>query len=323
MDGNIRRQINTGFHLDKVWYSVLFQMMVALYAMQIHKIYFNDFTVEDNIYIKDISTYGAVTKYWKYIIDGCHYYIPNYGYVVMIDSNFKDLPSQTQNLVCPTPKTDYKIYSKFLDPNISDQQFKEQTFEQFKRSMDSNVFDQAFVNTGGCKPPPEVIFLLNQIKTQLSTDTDKGIGKYLYTYMRRFMNNRTGTYLKETEVTNIRRDEQKDFMKGHLVVYEDGSSSYKFVIFIGLSNVGVAQILTKNDPTNEDVIEMTVPITSLYGYTKMEPVVQNFKPNESSLNEDDLLETYVMSGANASSAMIRPATQQESSSTIRPAAQQN
>jgi hypothetical protein len=295
MDGNIRRQINTGFHLDKVWYSVLFQIMTALYAAQIHKIYFHDFTVEDNIYIKDVSTFGAVTKYWKYIIDGFHYYIPNYGYIAMIDSNFKDLPSQlTMNTICPAVKTEYKIYSKFLDPNISELQFKEQTFEAFKRSFDSNVFDQSFVNFGGCKPPPEVIFLLNQIKTQASNDTDKDIGKYLHTYMRRFMNNRTGTYLKETEVGNIRRDEQKDFKKGQLVVYEDGTSSYKFVIFVGLSNTGVANILTKNEPSNEDVIEMTVPVTSLYGYTKMEPVIQSFKPNESSLTEDDLLETYVM-----------------------------
>lgn len=295
MDGNIRRQINTGFHLDKVWYSIIFQIMAAMYCMQIHKIFYSDFTVEDNIYIKDINVFGAATKYWKYKIDGCNYYIPNYGYIIMIDSNYKDLTSNTSIINCPGNK--HKLYAKFLDNNnISDANFKEQTFESFKKSMDCNIYDQSFVNFGGCKPPPEIMFLLNQISTQINTDNDKGIGKYLYTFMRRFMNNRVGTYLKETEIGNIRKDEQKNFMKGQLVVYEDGSSSYKFVIYISLHSIGVANILNKNDPTNEDIIEMQVPITSLYSYTKMEPVTQNFRPNESNLNEDDLLETYIING---------------------------
>lgn len=296
MDGNIRRQINTGFHLDKVWYSVLFQIMAALYCMQIHNIFFYDFTAEDNIYIKDVNIYGPATRYWKYIIDGISYYVPNYGYIALIDSNYKDLPGTTTPMSitdCEKPKQ-YKIYTKFLDPNISQTEFIDKTFEAFKKAMDCNIYDQSFINSGGCKPPPEVLFLLSQIQTMINSDKDKDIGKYLYTFMRRFMNNRVGSYLRETEIQNIRRDEQKDFVKGQIVIYEDGSSSYKFVIFLGLTETGIARILTKNDPINEDIIEMTVPVTSLYGYTKMEPIIQNFRPNESILNEDDLLETYVI-----------------------------
>ena len=61
-----------------------------------------------------------------------------------------------------------------------------------------------------------------------------------------------------------------------------------------MSNIGTALILTRDDPTNVDIIESSVLLTSLYGYSNMEPIVQNFKPNESNLGEDDLLETYVM-----------------------------
>lgn len=296
VDGNIKRQINTGFHLDKVWYSVIFQIIIAMYCLQIHKIFFNEFTAEDNIYIKDISSHGPATRYWKYKIDGIDYFIPNYGYVVMIDSNYKDLPAVDCNNLLNKPELfkPYKIYAKFMDENIPDQEFDNKTFEAFTRAVDSNIYDQTFVDNGGCKPPPEVLFLLNQIKTYTCSDTDKQISKYPYMFMRRFMNNRIGSYLKETEVQNIRRDEQKDFVRGQLIVYEDGSSSYKFVMFINLANVGVATILSKNDPTNEDIIEMQVPVTSLYGYSKMDPIVQNFKPNESLLNEEDLLETYVL-----------------------------
>jgi len=293
MDGNIRRLINTGFHLDKVWYSVIFQIMSGMYALQINNVCFQDFTPEDNIYIKDISAWGTATRYWKYKIDGIDYYIPNYGYSVLIDSNYKDLPGMDTSVLlsgCPQKTGLHKIYAKFLNDTID---FKNETFKAFQKAVDCNIFDQSFINCGGCRPPPEVLFLLNQIKSQSNIDPDKDIGKYIYTNMRRFMNNRTGTYLKETEIPNIRRDEQKDFMKGQLVVYEDGSSSYKFVIFVKLDQ-GKAIILTRNDPRNEDIIEMSVPVTSLYGYSKMEPIVQNYKPNESVLNEDDMLEVYVM-----------------------------
>ena len=293
-DGNVRRQINTGFHLDKVWYGVLFQLMAAMYCMQINKIYFTDFTVEDNIYIKDVGAYGAATRYWKYKIDGIDYYIPNYGYVVLVDSNFKDLSTRNTSILdCPRENT-YKINSQFLQCVQEETiDYKSKTFENFIKAMDSNIYDQSFINDGGCRPPPEVIFLLDQIKSYANSDNNKFIGEYIYKFMSRFVNNRTGTYLKDTEVANIRRDEQKNFQKGQIVVFEDGYSSYKFVILIGTTQ-GNANILTKNDPSNSDVVEITVPISSLYGYSRMEPILQNFRPNESNLNEDDLLETYIM-----------------------------
>lgn len=302
IDGNVKRQINTGFHQDKVWYSVLFQIIVALYCMQIHKICFNDFTAEDNIYIKDLNISGSVTKYWKYKIDGIDYYIPNYGYVVWIDTNFKDIDLATTttlntytSLSTTTAKT-HKIYAEFLDDKID---FNSKCFEAFIKSIDTNMFTQEFLNDGGCTPPPEVIFLMNQIRDEASADTNKNIGKYLWKYMKQFMNNRIGSYLKETEIANIRKEDQKDFTKGSMVVYEDGSSSYKFALFIdlvtnGTTSTGTATILYKNDPTNDDIIEIQVPVTSLYMYSKAEPIMQNYKPTEAILNEEDLLETYIL-----------------------------
>jgi len=300
IDGNIKRQINTGFHLDKVWYSIIFQIQIAMYCLQIHKIFINDFSAEDHIYIKDISPGGPATKFWKYVVDGIDYYIPNYGYLVMIDNNFKDIPGVQTSVLNPTclgrniTPGAHKIYAKCLDDNITDDQFKQYTFDSFRKALDINIFDQSFINQGGCPPPPEIKHLLGQISSEASTDKDKLIGKYIYTYSRRFMNNRVGSYLKEIEIQNIRRDEQRNITRGQLVVYEDASSSYKFVLFIKLDPNGIATILTKNDPTNEDIIAISIPVTSLYAYSKMEQIVQNFKPNESSLNEDDLLETYII-----------------------------
>jgi len=297
INGNIRTLINTGFHLDKVWYSVLFQIMVATYCMQIHKIYINNFTPEDNIYIKDINTQGSATNYWNYKIDGIDYYIPNYGYIAVIDSNYKNLKQDTrilQNVIKNQKSCKHKILAKFLDNNIPDNLFKEYSFNAFKISVDSNIYNQSFIDNGGCSPPPEVISLMNKIKKQISNDKNNEIGPYIYNFMRQFMNNRIGTYLKEKEVANIRQNESKNFKKGDIIVYEDGSSSYKFVLFIETEENGRIHILSKNNPKDTDIIDMRVPLTSLFSYSKMTPVVQNYKPNESMLNEDDLIETYVI-----------------------------
>ena len=47
-----------------------------------------NFSLEDNIFVKDIYSNTEVLGYWKYIVDGISYYIPNYGYILLIDSNF-------------------------------------------------------------------------------------------------------------------------------------------------------------------------------------------------------------------------------------------
>ena len=119
--------------------------------------------------------------------------------------------------------------------------------------------------------------------------------------MNKFMNNRIGTYLKEQEIIHIRHDDLKDFKKGQMLVYEESAGTYRFVLFLDVT-AGVATVLTKkntsqNDPQyvdkeNEMIIQAKVNITTLSNYSLTEPIVQNFKPTESNLNEDNILETY-------------------------------
>lgn len=278
MDGNIKRQITTGFHLNKVWFSIIFQMTVAMYGLQIHQIVFNNFSVENNIYIKEITKSGVATQYWKYKIDGIDYYIPNYGYILLVDTNYSD--------VNPPGK---KIYGAMFSDSMN---FKAESFKAFKKAIDPNVFDQTFMNYGGCKPPQDVLALLGTMHSEASNDTNYEIGKYIYKYFGRFLSNRVGTYLKELEVPNIRKDE-KNWVKGQILVHED-SNYYRFVMFVE-NNGGQVKILTKNNTTDNDIIEKTVHVGALYGYSKMESIVQTYKPNESNLDENDLLETYTMS----------------------------
>jgi len=107
------------------------------------------------------------------------------------------------------------------------------------------------------------------------------------------MNNRIGTYLKETEVTNIRKTDAKEFVRGNIIIYEEAANTYKFVLFYHEIKPGVIRILTKDSKSSE-IIENDVAISLLYNYSKVEPITQSFKINESNMNEDDLLETYIL-----------------------------
>jgi hypothetical protein len=84
-EGNTRRMINTGYHNDKVWKSIYFQLMVALYVLHLNKININNFSLENNVFIKDLAVDGAATSYWKYKINGIEYFIPNMGSLLMVD----------------------------------------------------------------------------------------------------------------------------------------------------------------------------------------------------------------------------------------------
>jgi hypothetical protein len=294
IDGNIKQMINIGYHEEIQWYSVLFQLMISMYVMQIHGIVFNEFTLEDNVFVKDLNIHGPITKYWKYKIDGIDYYVPNCGYLVMIDSNFKDIKQSTSSFFKNSAKS-HKIYGKIFgeESDMKTNEIDALTFESFKTAFNRNAFDTSFIDNSGCMPPPDITTFMDSITNDISQGVSKNVGDYVFKFMRRFMNNRIGTYLTDVEKNNIRRDDHKTFIKGQMPVLEDSSGIYKFVLFIEEKGQGTAHILTKEDGKT-DLIDKVVPISSLYNYSKAEPIVQSFKPNEGSLNDEEMLETYIV-----------------------------
>ena len=299
--GNVREMINRGIHDENEWMNVLFQTMVGLYVMQINKIFINNFSLENNVLIKDLTVRGAITNFWKYKIDDMDFYLPNLGYLVLIDSNFRDLnnntATQSESTFNKVPITNTsKLNGKFLGKNckLSDVEISEKVFEMFANTFNPNVFDKEFDKLGGCKPPGEVMNLMSKISGQIASDKDRDIKKYIIEHMTKYLHNRTGTYLREAEALNIRKEDTREFKKGQVVVFEDGFGTYKFVIYIDTLPDGKAKILTKDDANDADIIENTVAITTLSNYSRAEPIAQNYKPNEANMNEDDLLETYVI-----------------------------
>lgn len=296
--GNVRKMINSGFHNDNVWMSIIFQIMVIFDVLQKNGIIINNFDIESNLYVKDLSTTN-ITGYWKYKIDNIDFYVPNYGYLVLFDLSYKDMASSTllsaATPVTVTPTIKPKLEGSIFGDTINETVARNHVFELFKTTLNANnLFSAAFIANGGCKPNDTVLQKLKAIFDKASTavnDSDKIITNYIIEFMNIFVNNRVGTYLKETEVANVRRDMINEFKRGQIVVELVDANTYKFAII--LSDEGLAcNIITKDDANN--IITRMISKSAILAYSRVETVQQTFKPGESNLNEEELLETYIL-----------------------------
>jgi|SaaInlStandDraft_4_1057021.scaffolds.fasta_scaffold16605_1 hypothetical protein len=285
--GNIRRMIHTGYHDDDTWISVLFQIAVACYVLQVHEIAFYNFSIENNVYIRDLNNPSPGSTYWIYQVDGMNYYIPNYGSLALIDTDFRDLPKSGKKM--------HKIYGNFYGTEKWDpKELKENMFRGFTQCLSPNNYSKVFTNQGGTKPPEKIIKFLSLVYSDISKPSHStNIGDYVYKHFRMFLHNRIGTYLKDTELANIRRDDPSPYSKGQLVVREVGRDTYKWVMYIKPAD-GINQsiVLSKSDSLNDDIIEKTVANDSLINYYHSAPLEQKMKTPSLNFNEDNLLETY-------------------------------
>lgn len=294
-NGNVKIMVNTGYHSSEVWRSVIMQLMIGLYVMQLHNIAISNFNMENNVYIKDISDKYVVNKYWKYKINGFDYYVPNYGYLLLIDSNYADVDV---GLNTPNNNKIFKMYSDVIYNNENGTEtkssIKQKCFEAFKNTINPNIFSLSFLNIGGSKPSDDIIALLTSIHDDASNNSEIDIHYYIIKYMSMYLNNRIGTYIKENEIPNIKKDAVQQFKKGQIVAYLVDYDTYKFAIFVSEESNNQLKILYSNDPDNRKLYEKNVPVGNVFYYASSN-VTQNYKPKEVQLNEESLLETYNIS----------------------------
>ncbi len=296
IQNNIKKMIYTGFYSEKIWYSILFQLMAALYTMQKHNFIVHDFSVENNVFIRDLVVEPTNIKHWKYRIENIDYYIPNYGYLVMIDSKYQDINKN----ITQHNKT-YKTYGEFID-KYDEKDIKNRCFTAFRNCFTNNIFSDVFIKNGGVKPPDSISEFISKIGSHINKYRDKtlDINFYITLCMTRFMNNRIGTILKSHEVAFIRTDDKTKFEKGQIIVYEYAYRNYKFVMY---DNIGKPDkpdeqnehdhlIFTKENPTDNDIVRKYLPGSKLYNFSAMEVVMQNYKLGEINFSEDNLIETY-------------------------------
>ena len=258
----IRTMINTGYHSNYQWMSILFQMLTAFHSLIKHKIYIPNFKLGENVYIYNIPNVPTNPKVWKYLVDGVEYFVPNYGDFVMIDSSFK-----TKNMK-DTIKTFGKDYIYINDYNtnknikIKDVKQYDEIYGYYIDDMltmliecfnISNFKDNVFYSRGGTVPEGKTLELINKIYIYLNhareNDTDNLFKNAIHMFMSPFLNNRVGTYLQEDETREQLQEINNNTPSGTYVVYLDKSGRYKIGVYVKNNN---ETSISKSDSKKED-----------------------------------------------------------------------
>jgi hypothetical protein len=287
--GNVRTQTRNGVHNELIWYNVLFQLVAGLYCMQKNGIYMRNFTLKKNVYIKELDTKSTPTC-WKYVIDGVQYYVPNYNYLVMIDTNYQDsedLTKPTTLLEGQTAKVMHKIEGRCVDDKIDPARIKEKSFEMFKAVMNSNNLTQG---ENGITVPSSIKTLVGKISGLINSNpTNTDIKSYIHEYLSAYVNNRVGTVRRTDEP-------EGDILDGSVkvgdIVMANNEKEYHVYLGISLRNLHKFLKSSKNDLITERYIVVEKPLTDFRKYTGVLP--QTIKPGQPSLSEDDLIETYIL-----------------------------
>jgi hypothetical protein len=313
--GPIRKMIHTGFHDIKVWQSVIFQLFAGLYTMYINKIAINELSIQNNIYIKDLHRDENNIGYWKYIIKGIDFYVPNMGYLVLIDSKYQELEGglETTEFQAIKPlRYKHRIYGEMFDDKVEDVDTLNIT-NMINIFSPNNFVSQEFTQYGGLKPPVEVINtlnimtnILNMYKTDLADavkknttvpDFDKTITDLLIRTQYHLLHNKIGTLVKDVEKDQL-IDDNISFKHGELVAHKiTGTKDDAFTWALYLENDGQTHRILTTDhvlmPDNK-VPKLTIKNVSQGDILRTYGVVeQNYKPNQK-LAEEDVLETYTI-----------------------------
>ena len=106
--------------------SVLFQVFYSLCVMKEHNIKMYNFTLENNFFIKDLFYNHNSIKHWVYKIDDVEFFVPNYGYLVLVDSRYYDKGLYERNNI--------QNFNKLLPFGQNDKRFKINCMKGLKKN---------------------------------------------------------------------------------------------------------------------------------------------------------------------------------------------
>lgn len=294
--GKIGRMLQDGFHSNEMWRNVLFQVMHSLYTMQVHGLYLYQMSIEDNVQIREIENSGKFSGYWQYVINGISYYLPNEGYLVMVDSSFKDIPPQDPVVSCG--KRVYKIQTGgAIGPSGPSgingvegtmAEAREGVFQNYRKIISTNAFGKEKSVTNNLVTPSEHVMQMIQ---GMMKDSERDLSKVIATHFRMFLNNRIGTYLDSaTEVPNI-RTASDPFRRGEMAILVIDADTFKWCLVLS-GGKSTIQVMTKENPKDSDMITKNIPIRNLRKYSQSATLTQS--SNDYDFSEEKLLETYVI-----------------------------
>lgn len=273
--GSRQNMIATGYHSLDVYRSIIFQIVYIFSVLQKERIDFEELSLENNFFIKDLNIDKNVQNYWIYNIDSVDYYVPNYGYLVLFDSKYSDIKNEDDNFK-------YKINSLSIFSNENDEfydcvttsgappvcKYHSELNRKFNEIISPNQFKNIVRTKCGVNLDDEVINLL----TTIYNNNNDPIYKKFFKCFPNYLHNRIGTYLLKSEVEIISILYRPNFndLKGKLIVYEWRFGMYKWVLYDTITNptTGQHQVYSKDD--NNNIIPILVYESSLYGYPSNE-----------------------------------------------------
>ena len=293
-DYNVKKQVYRGFKEDNEWNSVIAQMIISFYIMFTNNFTITDMEIKYNFYIKEVNFTRESTQYWKYTINGIDYYIPNYGSLLLIDSNYRELDIKDQN----NPK--FKIITENLGDDV--EKIKEMVLDNAIKCINFDNFTQDFKNSGGVVPSENVKKYLDDINKELvilkgvvKKDQYKEFQKIIQRVLKNYVHNRIGTPLRDPEIRYIAKGDVRPFRKGELILHESKWQNYEIVLFMGFKEKsdGECNIITRNS-NNKELIQKEIPVDILFHYSNNEIIKQDVKVGEPALNLDYIIENYVI-----------------------------
>ena len=314
--GPVKKMIQVGYHEPRIWYGVLFQMLVALQVLWKHKLSIRNMKLRDNIYIKDLLNNDQTNGYWKYILDGFEYFIPNNGYLVMIDTNYKDVNDSGLTVKGDPTNIKHKMIGEMvggfdttpivgLGPGVDDRsddmkELDKMQYENLKELLNPNNFSKEFTNDGGIHPGPEVATKFAQIhrdivaKAGWQNENGNLLG-IIPEHMTMFLHNRIGTPLSEDETKSVEPLIAAP-IRGKMYPAQQAAGVYYWILYLGAGvNPGDARVLSRDNFSDKYPISpKEIPVGDIQKFTSLYEIKQKYVPNEAKLSESDVLETYVI-----------------------------
>jgi hypothetical protein len=288
--GSVKKMISTGSHTPDVWKSMLFQLVYACAILQEKQIYIEKFSLENNVYIKDIFTDSNAIGSWIYKVNGVDYYIPNYGYILMIDSKYADIEIETSLIKSkPTNYIKYKMYGKIFNENshLNNTDLSPLIITQFRQLIDPDNFGHNFKVKGGSIPDESILELL---KEMYKDTTISKVREFIPKYFGEFVHNRIGTLLSKNEKDNINMLSKPNFVRGNLMVWQKRFQEYEWVVDLGeFTPDGLKRKVLVKDGKN--YLPKEIFISSLFSYPSNEKILPD-SSNKMKFDEAHIYETY-------------------------------
>lgn len=237
-NGVVKTMSSSGYHTEYEWCSLIFQLLTAFHCLIQHNIYIPTFSITSNILIKEIKHIPSNPKIWKYVINGIDYYVPNFGALVLIDSDNKDkLPSEK-----------YKIYGRFDPKSTSDlSEYRTKMIDLLIECLNpTNFNNNIFLENNGTPIDSIISGRLSQIYNHCNNNkTDHNIFvNCIINFIPEFLNNRIGTIISDEEFKMLTgNNAQFEFSpidnpkSGNILLHKQedlqtGTSQYQFVQFV-------------------------------------------------------------------------------------------